>query len=314
MKNWLTLLFIVIVLQGFNQNLVLNNEFEDTTFCPTGLDQLNASTGWRSYSGTADYFHTCAFSMFSRVPSNFFGYQQPSSGKAYASFYAYYTSYPNYREVVGSTLGSPLVPGTRYHVSFKVALANSHDYSRVCNNLGMRFTNWDYWVSYPVPINNWAHMYSTAMISDTLNWTTIAGSFVADSAYTRVMVGNFFDDANTTHVGDATQYGAYYFLDDICVSTDSVFCYTYLGAPSLAVQPFVQVAPNPFEGSFVFSTDREWKNSEWRIYDITGGLVRIFPYAGRTQLIQRESLSAGLYFYQLISDGRTISQGKLVAR
>lgn len=310
-------LLIAAVLQGsfcFTQNLVLNNEFEDTTTCPVGLDHLTAATGWRSYAGTADYFHTCAFSIFSKVPSNFFGYQQPSSDKAYASFYAYYTSYVNYREYVGSVLGTPLVKGTKYFISFKVALANKNDYSRVCNNLGMKFTNWDYWSGWPAKPDNSAHVYSAALVADTLNWTQISGSFIADSNYTRVMIGNFFVDSSTTHIGSSTQYGAYYYLDDICVATDSAFCYNYMGVEDIADTDLVTAFPNPFTEQINFETARQVEAGVIKLYDVLGQQICRVKFSGRQVILKREDLPGGIYFYQISSRDSIVGQGTIIAR
>lgn len=314
MKKYSVLFLVVMFYCNYNhsQNLVLNNEFEDTTFCPTGLDQLNAATGWRSYAGTADYFNTCSFSIFSKVPANYFGYQQPSSGKAYASFYAYYTGYPNYREFVGSTLATPLVAGTKYFISFKVALANKHDYNRSCNNLGIRFTNWDYWYGYPAPVNNWAHFHSTAIISDTMNWTRISGSFVADSSYTRVMIGNFFNDSNTTSVGDATQYGAYYYLDDVCVSTDSAYCKNYMGVQDAMNFSLLSVFPNPFADQTTFTFDSALSNAWLKVYDVLGKEVTSLSFSGRQITLRRRDLKNGIYFYQVASRNKVVASGKLM--
>ena len=45
-------------------------------------------------------------------------------------------------------------------------------------------------------ITNNPPVYSNTVSMDTLNWTRVFGSFVADSAYTHILLGNFFADAN----------------------------------------------------------------------------------------------------------------------
>jgi hypothetical protein len=59
------------------------------------------------------------------------------------------------------------------------------------------------------------------VITDTANWTLVSGSFVADSAYRYIVLGNFFDDAHTdtVHFIPGPSAAAYYLYDAICVSS-----------------------------------------------------------------------------------------------
>jgi hypothetical protein len=63
------------------------------------------------------------------------------------------------------------------------------------NNLGIRLTT-----TTAFPIDNFSHMHSLSVLSDDVNWITLTGSIIADSAYAYVGVGNFYTDANTTAV------------------------------------------------------------------------------------------------------------------
>ena len=81
-----------------------------------------------------------------------------------------------------------------------------------------------------------------------MNWTKISGSFIADSAYSYVMLGNFFDDNHTDTLNlQQFPYAAYYFFDDICVSTDSLFNETWTGIENLdhAAGNNISIFPNP---------------------------------------------------------------------
>src|SRR5690606_41066997 len=53
----------------------------------------------------------------------------------------------------------------------------------------MEMTPWDGWSGISVPTRNYAHLHSTAVITDTANWILVQGSFVADSAYRFLAIG-----------------------------------------------------------------------------------------------------------------------------
>jgi hypothetical protein len=59
----------------------------------------------------------------------------------------------------------------------------------------------------------------------------LSGSFISDSAYTHLIIGNFFDDSQTdTIIFGGAPFGsssAYYFIDDVCVTADSVYNQTW---------------------------------------------------------------------------------------
>lgn len=199
-----------------------NPDFEIYSSCPAGPDEIYKATGWNTYRGTPDYFHTCATVWQFSVPNNNFGYQQSFSGNAYAGFHAYNSS--SYREIIGGQLAASLVIGQKYFVSFQVALVVYGQCG--CDKIGVKFSTVPFSFSDPVAINNSAHVYSSAIITDTVNWTKVSGSFIADSTYDYIMIGNFFDNANTdtTQITGNPNCGAYFYLENICTSTDSLTC------------------------------------------------------------------------------------------
>jgi hypothetical protein len=235
-------------------NLVVNPSFEDTVSCPTADNQINNAFGWINYSDQSpDYFNACSSSPDVTVPNNWGGYQQASSGNAYCAVSAFFPNTPNKREIIGSNLSENMVIGTKYFFSMKVNLSINSiaSSSYACNKLGVRFSTVPYSLSSPVPINNFAHVYTDSIITDTLNWVTITGSFVADSVYSHIALGNFFDDSNTDTVkiasGTPTFIFAYYYIDDVCVSTDSsyTFNYIYTGIQEEPLKDNFNIYPNP---------------------------------------------------------------------
>jgi hypothetical protein len=201
------------------QNQVPNYSFETDSLCPDNYNEVTYSKGWlKSFTDNVAPYHTeylnaCGAPLFS-VPTNTWGYQVAATGSAYM---AECTMAPpvqvDYRENIYTKLSAPLIIGHAYEVSFKISHTNNSKNSS--NNFGAKFA-----VTPNFPVNNYAQVYTDSVVSDTTVWTTVHGSFVADSAYQYIGLGNFFDDAHTTSVVTCpscsfNQWG--YYLDDICV-------------------------------------------------------------------------------------------------
>ena len=254
MKKILLFLFFILVLGSTKAqtNLVLNPSFEDTVSCPSAANQIDASANWNASSGSPDYMNVCCTDGLVGVPLNFGGYQQAASGYSYSAFATYVSLISNYRECIGGMLSSSLLIGVKYFVSFKVALSIDSSNSPNCasNKMGAMFSTVLYnAASSPAPITNNPQVYSNSIITDTLNWTRIKGSFISDSSYNYIILGNFFDDShtNTLPITSGSGYTAYYYCDDICVSTDSAYTYnySYTGIKEENKQPDISIYPNP---------------------------------------------------------------------
>jgi hypothetical protein len=113
----------------------------------------------------------------------------------------------------------------------------------------------------PAPIDNFAHLRTTSIISDTANWVRVSGSIVADSTYGYLMLGNFYDDASTDtttlNCANCINLYSYYLFDDICVSTDSLLCNGGIDAlpctvsvPEITKDNSFSVFPNPTSDLF----------------------------------------------------------------
>jgi hypothetical protein len=216
------------------QNLVPNPSFEENTACPvtTGFQGFSNPMYWEAWNQSPDYFHACAgvlggVDTLIRVPLNGFGFQYALHGDAYVGMAAYGSSGGgvSYREYVGCQLLEPLEVGESYDLSFFTNVAFGGTYSAptwACNNMGMLFTMQpNIWTSGSGPLfalRNYAHMHSAVIISDTANWTLVSGSFMADSAYQYLVIGNFFSNAltDTLHLLNFPSI-AYYFMDGVCV-------------------------------------------------------------------------------------------------
>jgi hypothetical protein len=159
--------------------------------------------------------------------------------------------------MIGAELTSVLVVGTTYYASMWVNAGaggvGGPTFGVCSNNIGMLFTmDPYYWVTGmpPFGLRNYAQVYHPEVVTDTAGWTLVSGSFVADSAYRYIVIGNHFTDANTLldtiAVGLYNQ--AYMPVDAICVSVDPTGCPLATGVP-LGSSSTPGLYPNPAIGA-----------------------------------------------------------------
>lgn len=234
-------------------NLVPNPSFEDTVYCPFQLNQVDACLGWMNWSQSPDYFNACDNGGVN-VPNSVIGFQYAHSGLGFMGLVTYAISGPpggpNYREIVASQLSTSLVIGTKYYLSFYVNFP--YDFLPFAtNNIGILFTTTTYSTSNPITLNNHAQLFVDSIITDSINWIKISGSFLADSAYSYIALGNFFDDNHTdTLTLSPTPYAAYYYIDDVCVSTDSLYNEAWTGlGKNIDEEDQIKIYPNPSHGN-----------------------------------------------------------------
>ncbi|MCW5908289.1 MAG: T9SS type A sorting domain-containing protein [Chitinophagales bacterium] len=249
-------------------NLVPNPSFEEYNQCPAEVGEFEKVDKWINMRATPDYFNRCATDFVS-IPCNICGCQVAATGNAYIGLCGY-NKIDSYREIVGVELITSLSIGQIYYVSFKASPGfGGQAYLNMFNNkLGIKFTSQQYNVNHPAPINNHAHVYTNAIISDTLLWTTVQGTFVADSAYTHIMIGNFFDNMNTDTIGDdVLTLGSYYYIDDVCVTTNPQGC-TFPNYTASLSNDFLKVFPNPVDD--VLYIEHPGMLPDISLYDLTG--------------------------------------------
>jgi len=294
-KKIISLFFIFNNLFGvFNAqiNLVINPSFENHSSCPsnTGGD-IDKAIGWDTCRSTADYFNTCASFSFFQIPRNLMGVQYAAHGSAYGGFYTYDAS-SFYREIIVGSLSTPLIPFQKYFISFKTCRADSNNivgYST--NNLGAKFSKVKQAYT---PINNSAHFYSNTVVTDTINWTKLFGSFVSDSAYQYIMLGNFFDNSNTLVNNHGNGNIAYYYIDEVCVSTDSLYTVNYVtNVNELNMDHFSNLYPNPANNVFYL----DYTEEDIKVYNNYGMELKIEPLkANQKTAIDCSLWTNGLYY------------------
>ena len=179
------------------QNLVPNGSFEEYPVCPPSVGGLAVQsppyepiiTGWYSMGVTPDYMHYCAGSKASNYPEgNAWGNQVPLDGDGYLSLIVS-SQLPNEREFAAIELNQPLEVGIEYHLSMYASDADGGGIQNLdcsSNNVGLKlFVNPPYfWNSFDdnlqlEPMNN-ADVNHSEILTDSINWTHVTGSIVAD--------------------------------------------------------------------------------------------------------------------------------------
>lgn len=311
----LLLLLVVYFFIGKNceaQNLVPNPSFEINDSCPNNFSQLHFANNWFSASiGTPDYFNSCFIDTTLTwngmdVPQNIYGYQNASSGNAYSGIIIFSLGYPNYREYIECKLNTSLNIGTKYYVAFNISLADSSN--QASSDLGMMLTvdsvnlNSSNNFSATPQINNPQNNFLT----DKSNWTRISGSFIADSAYQYILIGNFKNDQNVDTISIAGggfinyYFDTYYYIDDVCVSLDSLTCdLNPEGIYNLKeTKANINLYPNPANNQLTVESAKAINTIE-----ITDAVGRVQSFKFKVQRpstqIDINALASGIYFIKV---------------
>lgn len=294
---------MVFVTESYTQNLVSVSQFEktDTAICapPTTTGIILDVPPWFEYY-SADYFNVCDTSNYVGVPQNFVGYQNAFSGRGYVGIVAYIPGTTGGECIEVSLLGT-LTAGQTYYVRFYVSLGDISRYS--IQNLGMLFTDTIYDPSYYTTnnISVYPQFVNTTMLTDSINWVAVTGSFVATGGEQYLTIGNFYTDAETIkqYLGGSGPLNleAYYYIDDVYVGATP----PPVGIHENENDSNFKLYPNPSNGEFKI----EFKNKDksdalLEIVDITGSLV----YTQNLQLTNGMSnfkldISNGVYFVHI---------------
>lgn len=253
---------------GASQNLVPNGSFEDYTSCPSDWGQIDRATGWYwPFYTSPDFFHTCASPLeHSDVPQNAAGYQEPFEGQGYGGVITYFApgTIPESnlrKEVMAIALTAPLQPGSIVLASMMVAVGGDGNQigssgRLTTNGIGMRFStvpSYDPFVG--LPNATVAHLASVP--TDTVAWMSVNSTFIVDSAYTHIMIGNFYDDSLLNPQVIFTMNDietAYMFVDAVCVTYGEP-C-DFVGVDPLEFEHGFRVFPNPFSDLLSVQFDR----------------------------------------------------------
>lgn len=317
MKGFLLVLLFAIYYSAKAQNLISNSSFEEYTQCPDGENEVPFATGWENWCATPDYFNACSSNTFATVPYSLGnGIQYAHTGNAYTGFFNYWThawlnGYPWIRDFIGTHLDYPTQVGVKYYLTMYVSLASWLPSPCASSHIGIKLTTQSfnsYGNSFSSPlVNNSATINVDSLITDTMNWVEFSGSFIADSAYQYLVIGNFFDDEHTDTLidGTAPYCYSYYFIDDVSLTTDSIATVVN-DLPSLKVI----VYPNPFrDETNIQITNCSDDQFRLELIDQLGNIYQvrynsILLRNGVRIDLERGKLGSGIYFLFVIGEQR----------
>ena len=286
MKVLAAILILFICNYSYCQNLVPNSSFEKLTNCNalgSGISNLKAPP-WNSPDrGSPDLFNTCSINDSTwLVPQNTRGYRYPHSGNGYAG--AIFYSHGPFREYLQVKLDSDLVANQTYDVSFFVALSKTRYVA--CNNIGLYFSKTEIQTDSVLSLHLLPQILEKTIITDT-NWRAIGGKYIAQGGERYIIIGNFFNDKNTSLFfppdpifGDFS----YYFIDDVSIQRGSPLCNANFNIQTNLSSNFIKISGPSCK-------------SRIRIYNALAQLLYQTDFINSTD-INVAFLPAGIYFIE----------------
>lgn len=223
MKSYL-IITVFFVKLAWTQNLLENGGFELYNALPTNVMQSDLCVGWSKCNlgggGSPDYFHVNGTGLV-QLPNSFYATVQAHGGSAIMGLITYHGLSTNFREYLSHALVSPLVVGATYNVQFFLSngMYNGNYGGCGSNHFGMAFSTIQCQQNGTSPMDFMIPQYSENAIFYHNDWQQVNFSFVADSAYQYLTIGNFTSNANTLfqNVENSPTDIAYFFVDDIQV-------------------------------------------------------------------------------------------------
>ncbi|MEI6311631.1 MAG: T9SS type A sorting domain-containing protein [Bacteroidota bacterium] len=306
-KKYRFLFYFICVLCFINSkiqaqaNLVLNPGFEMDSFCTSLHDGIieGAAYNWRSANLEPMFYLNICANQFNdiekrtTIPFNFFGFQIPHRGIAYALFgpYANWNDGHSYRQYPKGTLKDTLVAGKRYGIQYYISKSEFWNYYRFCiSNIGFYFSDTSifYNNSDKLPLIPQYRNDTLNALSDTLGWQKVEGTYLASGGERYFIIGNFDDNAHTK-IFDCFNNGAdltsptgeiFYYIDDVAVIDTSLIDTVHL---CLNDSVFLEGA---------------WRKNAGLYFDTVAGL----PYRKYIQPISYAETHTNLFFEGLPTD------------
>jgi cell wall assembly regulator SMI1 len=229
----------------------------------------------------------------------------PNSGNSYSGIITYdaISSNPNVREFMGVELSTPLAIGEKYFFSLFLSPAyNGGSYNLAVNNVGILFTTYSYYDPFlEIPIPNFSHLKIEEIESVAGNWKKISGNFEADSAYTNLVIGNFYYNDSTDTINKPSSvppHRAYTLIDDVCVSTDSLYNENWITLNVKNLSNNISVDPNPSSDYIQIKADNIIQDVE--MYNNLGQIIIHITNISKDELIiDITKIEKGIYYLKV---------------
>jgi hypothetical protein len=151
------------------------------------------------------------------------------------------------------------------------------------------------------------------MLSDSVNWVAVSGTFIANGGEQYLTLGNFRDESHTMkqYLGGSGSLNleAYYYIDDVYVGT----------TPATSIQEEkkeqdIKLYPNPNNGEMTLDCNlQDTENGSLVIYSLTGKIIKLVQLSSGTKSlrINAQELQAGMYLYEVHINGKESKKNKL---
>lgn len=142
------------------------------------------------------------------------------------------------------------------------------------------------------------------LISD---YSEFKGTIVANNGAVDLLSGVALDGRAFTTAGGLSTSAVSVIMPAGC---------TTLGTPSFNEVQKVNIYPNPFHSfiTVVISDSFEINNTQIVLYDAFGKQVKNVAVTGKSTTLETNNLNSGFYLYKIISNGKIIQTGKLIAK
>jgi gliding motility-associated-like protein len=230
LRNRIVFILLLIVSFAKAQNLVPNGDFENHSSLPTGPGEWSKCNLWSNVNGSIpfafpyaspDYLHTSG-SGGAGLPGSVFGNVNPYSGNAIFGLVMFTTNVGDFREYLSVQLSPAMVAGTTYNVSFWITNGQAGWYcGGGSNHIGIRFSTAPLAQATHEPIGGTPD-YEYPVELWTTTWQNISFTYTPTTTINHMTLGNFYNDATTTHSMHASgSDAAYYFVDKFEITPGS---------------------------------------------------------------------------------------------
>ena len=250
------------------------------------------------------------------MPQSWMAYQ-PSNSNAYIGMVGF--NYGAYREYISAHFPA-LMPGKRYRVSLFVSLADSSVHASA--GLGVYFYKDavpDYHTYSRIPVTPQVDYTSQGIIANDTEWVALTATFIADSAYDHIVIGNFHHDTDylldeagvmlQRDIQPGIKNTNYYLIDSVAVEQAKEVAGV---GGNIARTAYISVSPNPVKDkcTFTFGEAGEYRLS---VYNSVGATIFSREHIGQGKLtIERGALPAGNYFYVAEQAGAVAARGRML--
>jgi hypothetical protein len=301
------------------QNLVPNPGFELYDTCPNSYSYLYYASPWfqpHIYAGnttnscSSELYNACCVSGNVGVPNNSPGVQSAEDGVGYAGIRCYQDT-TNYREYLEIELANPMIADSGYCVEFYVSLAEISKHA--IGNIGAYFSadslldpSYGKAIDY---VNPQVENPSANYLSDKTNWMLVSGSFIAQGGERFMTIGNFHKPVNTDSqpVAGGVVDMAYYYIDDVSVTP----CSTVSIKEDQHTEGFA-VLHNSAASELSVVLQKEKKNVTVLLYDVLGKEITREQFSGSQVSITTAAFKPGIYFIQLVSEGKVLGSRRVL--